>query len=248
MSYFKPIAAIGFFSGPLLLAFSAEAQSTGSVFGPSVRATDRSIEYRGAVVPEEDGDESKIDHRLHYQHALNDGLRLRAIVKGSSDGGDDLIYDYFQTELQWQYQEKTDSGYAAALRFDGRLTDEGRGSDQLGLNWTHNWQLGDGWSVRAIGLTDYNLDEDADDGLFIETRGALYRKLSNGVRLGAESFIDWGGTDTGFGSFNDQGHQLGPVVSFAPAPGWSLQARALFGLSDGADDADISVFLTRRFD
>ena len=80
-------------AGSLLLAPAALAQNVGGVFGPGVRDGDRSAEYRGAFVPEEDGRDSRSVHRLHYQYALNDSVRLRGVVQGSDVNSSSLEYD-----------------------------------------------------------------------------------------------------------------------------------------------------------
>lgn len=236
----------GFTFGGLPLA--AQAQNVSSVFGPTVNAGEREAEYRLGILPGEDGADTEYAHRFHAQYAFNDALRFRAITEISSgDTGDaDLEFKYVQGELLWQYEESGEDGYAAAFRFDYRLNEGDDRADQFGANWTHQWALPNDWRFRAILLFDVDVGEDARDGLFIDTRMSLTRRLSNGLRVGVDSFNDYGDTDRGFGSFQDQSHQLGPVVSGSIGEvEWFFGP--LFGISDGAPDTDIQFTLTRAF-
>lgn len=231
-------------------AMSAHAQNVSSVFGPGVDPGERAIQYRLGIEPGEDGGDTEYAHRFHGQYALNDAVRLRAITQVSSgDTGDgDLEFDYVQGELLWQYQESGADGYAAGFRFDYRLNEGDDRADQIGANWTHQWALANDWRFRAILLLDVDVGEGARDGLFVESRMSLTRKLDNGLRIGLDSFNDYGDTDSGFGSFQDQGHQLGPVISGdLGGTGWEWFFGPLFGLSDGAPDTDIQLRLGRAF-
>ena len=60
----------------------------GNVFGPSVRADDRSAEWRYLAAVDEDGSWSQ-GTRLHYQEALNAAWRLRGVVQAVAAPGED---------------------------------------------------------------------------------------------------------------------------------------------------------------
>lgn len=230
-----------------LCAGPATAQTVGGVFGPEVDAGERSWEWRSAFVPGEDGADDSHTHRLHYQQALNGSVRLRGIVQGSTGDRDRLEFNFVQAELLWQTVERTEGGYSSAFRFDARLNEGDDRSHQLGANWVHQWVFGEGWRIRGLVLLDADVGARARDGLFVETRLGLSRRLENGLRVGITSFNDYGNSDAGFGSFDEQEHRLGPVFSGGFDEGWSWYAGALLGLSDGADDVDLQVRLTRDF-
>lgn len=227
---------------------AAQAQTVGGVFGPTVNAGELEVEYRLGVELGEDGDDTEYAHRFHAQFAFNDSLRFRAITDfGSGDTGNaDLEFRYVQGELQWQYEESGEDGYAAGFRFDYRLNEGDDRADQFGVNWTHQWALSNDWRMRAILLFDVDVGERARDGLFVETRASVSRRLTNGLRIGVDSLNKYGGTDSGFGGFQDQSHQIGPLVTGSIGDvGWYFGP--LFGLSDGAPETDIRFRLTRDF-
>lgn len=227
------------------ISMSASAQTTGTVFGPDVNADDREFEYRiAAGYPDSDG-KADFAHRIHYQQALNDTLRWRALASWSDGAGADFEFDHVQAELVWQLVERTPGGYSTALRFDGRIAEGDDVPHEIGVNWTNQWRLNEEWRVRALLLFDRDVGPRSDDDWIMETRASVYRSLDNGLSVGLESFNEFGGVDAGFGGFDDQAHQLGPVVSGDLVAGVEWSGGVLFGLSDGADDLDFMLRLTR---
>lgn len=238
---------LGLGLGSVFLAPTALAQTTGTVFGPEVDPDDKSAQLRVSFVPGGGLEDAEIAVRAHYQAAINDKFRWRAIVAGSDRTTGDWEPDYIQGELLWQTLERTDAGYSNGLRLDVRVQEGDERAHQIGGNWTNQWVLDGGWRVRALFLVDVEIGDRRRDGLFVETRAGISRRLENGMRVGVESFNDWGNSDAGFGQLKDQEHALGPAVSFPLEGGWSLAGFALFGLSDGADDSDFQVRLTRDY-
>ncbi|MEQ8405759.1 MAG: hypothetical protein RKE49_11730 [Oceanicaulis sp.] len=229
------------------LAFTgaARAQTTGTVFGPETAAGDREFEYRLAAGFEEAGEDAALSTRIHYQQAVNDTFRWRALASWSDPAGGDIELDHIQGELLWQIVERTPGGYSSGLRFDARVSEGDDVPHEIGVNWTNQWVSGD-WRVRALLLFDRDVGPQADDDWILETRASLYRSLDGGLSLGLESFNEFGDLDEGFGGFDDQSHQLGPVVSGDLVYGVEWSAGVLFGLSDSADDQDLMLRLTRE--
>jgi len=231
----------------LIASPAALAQTTGTVFGPSVNAGDRAVEYRLGVEWNESGDAPDLAHRFHIQHSFTDALRWRLIASWSDRTGRDLEFDHVQGELLWQIIETTPRGYASALRFEARISGGDDTPHEIGVNWTHQWRLNEDWRLRALVLVDRDVGPDAEDDWIVETRASLSRRLGQDYRITLESFNEFGGVNAGFGAFDDQSHQLGPVLSgsFSPTVDWS--AGVLFGLSEASPDQDLVLRLTRPF-
>ena len=230
----------------LSFASSAAAQTVSSVSGPEIDAGERELEYRLGAAFGDRADDADLAHRLHYQQAVNDRLRWRArlVWRDPADGGPAL--DHVQGELHWQWLERTPSGYSSGLRFNARAAVRDGQPDEIGASWLHQWSLDRGWRVRALASLDRELGAGASDDWFLETRASLYRSFNDGLALGLESFNDFGAMGVSFGSFDEQSHQLGPVVSGEIRTAeleWSIGV--LFGLSDGADDQDLMLRLER---
>ncbi|MGJ3230189.1 MAG: hypothetical protein ACFE0P_00145 [Oceanicaulis sp.] len=229
----------------LALAGGAAAQTTGTVFGPETAAGDREAEYRVAAAFEESGGDASLSQRLHYQQAINDSFRWRAIIAWDDPAGGDVELDHVQGELLWQIVERTPGGFSSGLRFDARVSEGDDVPHEIGVNWTNQWVRGD-LRVRALVLLDRDVGPRANDDWIVETRASLYRSLENGLSVGIESFIEFGGIEAGFGGFGDQSHQLGPVLSGDLVYGVEWSAGVLFGLSDGADEQDFVLRLVRE--
>ena len=232
----------------LLLSGAAGAQTTGTVFGPETALGDREWSYRIAAGLEDSGGEAGFAQRVHYHQAVSDSLRWRALASWADPVGGDVELDHVQAELLWQIIERTPSGYSSGLRFDARVAEGDDVPHEIGVNWANQWVFDGGWRVRALLLLDRDVGPRANDDWIVETRASLYRSLDNGLSVGLESFNAFGGIDAGFGGFDDQAHQIGPVVSGDLTDRVEWSAGVLFGLSDGADEQDFMLRLTRPLD
>lgn len=227
-------------------AAGASAQTLGTVFGPNVDPGDREVSYRFAVESADGLDEDlAFGQRLHYQQALGEALRWRALIAYDDPVGGDLELDYVQGELLWQFIESGPGGWTSALRFDGRIREGDDLPHEIGLNWTNQWALPGDWRVRGLILVDREVGARSEDDWFFETRASLSRRLASGPRITLEMFNDFGGIDAGFGDFDDQSHQLGPVIGTGLGDSWEISGGVLFGVSEAAPDQDFVLRLTR---
>ncbi len=221
----------------------ASGQSLAGVFGPGVREGDRSVQVRTAYSPDASGDRSA--HRIHYQHAVSDAHRWRLVVAASERPGQALQVSELRGEWQWQYRETRDN-YAAAVRFDVLLNAQDSAPNRIGLNWTHQVELGSGWRLNAVAMAGQQIGDESRGGATLEGRAHLSYAVSDRVRAGVESFNSLGNVRD-LGDFDDQRHTVGPVAVIRLNEMWSSQVGVLFGASDSARDADFRLWLGRRF-
>ncbi|WP_421789256.1 hypothetical protein [Hyphobacterium sp.] len=234
------------FAAFCLLASPSLAQNVSSVFGPNVDQDDHEAEFRIGAAPNSQ-DEWRYNSRLHYQRALNDSVRLRGIIQYTKPANGDLELRFIQGELLWQFLEETPGGHVSAFRFDARLAEGDNTPHQFGANWTHQWSFGEGWRLRGIALLDVDLGPGRSDGVFVGARSSLTRRLPNGLRTGVEYFGEFGNTEAGFGSFDQQEHSVGPMLSGPLNDKWGWYAGVQIGVSDGANDQDWQFTITREF-
>ena len=226
-------ALLAFMAGPL------HAQNTGGVFGPVVNDLHRAYEYRISYDPDVDS----FAHRLHYQHSLDSDRMWRVIAQGrKSEGATSHEFDFVQGELFWQITPD-EAALQQGLRFDLRYRDGDR-PGTAGINWTHQFPLTNGWRGRAILLTAVDFGENRREGLLLQTRAQLARSVGAAGQVGLEMFSGYGSTDD-FPSFDDQSHQLGPFFSLEVAEEVSMYGSALFGLSQGAPDTNLAIWVTK---
>ncbi len=215
--------------------------NTTSVFSPEVKAGSQAVEYRASYVPDDGPIDSFFAHRLHFQHALDDTWRVRLIGSQNRRGDNSLTYNYTRLEIQQQYIESEEHGWDAALRYEIQISDRGNRPDRFRLAWTAKWDINDLWQLRGNLMLGRQFGDNAGSGILVETRSQITRKVG-AVRLGMEMFNDMNRT-TNWGSWDDQEHQIGPVVKYK-AGDLSIFGSYLFGASDRAADDNFRLMLT----
>ena len=225
-----------FAAAVLMWSFSAAANNTGGVFGPTVNEGHRSAQFRTAY-----DDDHRLANRLHYQSALDDDFMWRIVgqLRKSNDRTTD--FDYLQGELFWQLPDAGE-GWRQGLRFDLRYRNDDR-PHQLGLNWMHEWDIAADWSTRFLLLTTAQFGDNDRAGLGLQARGSVTRRLPQRQSLSMSWFSDYGTTaDTRSGS--EQVHQLGPTYEFNATARWRVLIGALYGVTDATPDYTYRVWLT----
>lgn len=234
---------LGFFIS-LLLSSQVLAQNTGGVFGPVVNADHKALQYRITLDPDNAAGETGLAQRLHYEQSINSKVMWRVVGQLRKTAASDTDFDFVQGEVFWQITPD-DQDYQTGLRFDARYRGDNR-PEQFGLNWMNQFKLGGGWSARALALTAVQTGNNSADGVFLQTRGNLYRKIDGGHTIGFELYNNFGNSEN-IGSFKDQGHTIGPFVSTPIGNGVSLYGGALFGLSEAAADTELRFWVTKGF-
>lgn len=225
-------------------AFPAVAQSTSGVSGADVKAGDNSFEYRAAFSPEDDGKDEGFAHRLHFQHSFDDSWRARIIVAQGKRGAEALTTQSVSIEILRQFleSEKT-GGWDSSIRVDGTIPVEDGRPGRARIAWLNGVELDDHWETRANIYFSREFGDLRKAGVAIETREELTYKLKSGVRIGAQMLNAYGTTDH-FGSFDQQKHQLGPVIKGKAGKRVKYEFSTLFGLSRAASDADFRFFVS----
>lgn len=221
------------------------ASNTSGIHGPGVKADDRSMQLRLALSPsDESGEQDNWAYRLHYQHAFNDELRGRIILQYRDRGN--FQYEYIRGELLYNFKKKADDGrWSSGVRFDIRQR-RSDNPEMFAMNWTNQWDLSNGIRVRGILIGAWEFGSDrAFSGTEIETRGSISKKLQGGLTVGVEMFNDFGRVGD-FGSFNNQSHQIGPMVG-GSLGGLKYEIRYLAGVSNGSKDHNFGLRFNKAF-
>lgn len=213
--------------------------TTSGVPGPGVTAGDRSIEYRASYRPDEGPRPGVFTHRLHYQHALDDSRRLRVIAQHGKTDVSDWELRYTRLEYQWQYRERDDNGRSSGLRFDLQLVEGDDEPHFAGVVWTTEFPLG-GATTRLNAFVRKQFGDRAASGVNLATRAEIAVNV-DGTKLGLQLFNGYGSSGN-VGSFDEQRHQIGPIVSRRFGR-WQVFASYLTGLSDSAPDGAFRLFI-----
>lgn len=224
------------------VALSCCAQNTGGVFPPFVNSGFKSLQYRVAVDPESAMGEASVAQRLHYMQAINDDLQAVVFVGSRQTATSDFDFDYVHAGLFVDLGEDGEK-YRTGIRFDVRLRDGSR-PNHIGVNWMNQYYFENGWTARAVLLTSVQLGNRANNGLNLQTRWQLGKRLQSGQGVGLEMFSFFGSTDN-LGSFNSQNHSAGPTFTQPLGSEWAVFGGVLFGLSDAAPDSQYRLWISR---
>ncbi len=219
-----------------------QAQNTSNVFSPDVNAGAQAAEFRLAFDPGNDSYAS----RIHYQYGFNESLRMRLIAAFAREDGQALETDHLRWETQYQFLEDEQSGWDAALRLGVQLADGDDRPSRVRLAGTGKWGLSESWEFRLNLLGGVQVGPERGDGLFLEARSRLAYRLTETTKLSLDLYSDLNST-ADFGGFNEQEHQLGPLLQVDLGNGFDLNLGALFGVSRAASNQEYRLHLIYGF-
>ena len=242
-------ALIGSAFGAVLLSSPAGAQSlTGNVGSAAINQGERAVESR--IGFDSDGNAA---FRFQVEYAFTDWYQLRVI--GAFSRPDDGDWNYSATTLenwfQWREEAEDASGFNGGVRLGYTFSDDD-GPDEVALRLTVTDNFADGWEWRANPIGEIETGNGGADGVFLQTRAQLSRSLglsafgSSEQRLGVELFSEYGNSED-IPAFDEQAHQLGPVLKAEWDNGVYIQTGARFGLTDASDDSSFRLSLGREF-
>ena len=227
----------------LTLPCLTHAQNTGGVFGPVVNAGHKSFEYRLTHQAGQNGEEDGLAHRLHYKQAINSSLMWRVVGQLQRSPDSEFDPTSLRGELYWQITpdgQKWQTGF----RFDATLR-KGHRAESLGVHWTNQVALSDTVWARFIVLTSAQWGDRASNGIGIQTRDALAKKIGKKT-IGMELYSQYG-TTFHWRKTDQQVHQIGPFVSI-PMPGKSsLYLNWLGSLTEASGGHQFRVRIGRTF-
>jgi len=229
----------------LFLSMASVASNTSGVMGPNVKKGEKSAQIRLALSPSDEySQQDEWAYRAHYQRAFSAQLRGRIVLQYRDSGV--RMYEYVRAELLYNYKKKDPGGiFSSGLRFDLRQR-RGDNPEEFAINWGHQWDLNNSFRVRAtvIGAWEFGSDK-AASGTDIETRFSVSTKIDNGLTVGLEMFNGFGKVGE-FGSFNDQSHQIGPMLGGSIGD-IKYQFRYLAGVSNGSGDHNFGLRFNKSF-
>jgi hypothetical protein len=218
------------------------AQHTGGVFPPVVNPDTHSLQYRISIDPNDAAGKTSITQRMHYLNALNDDLMLIVFTGLRQTQETDFDFDYVHAGLFFDLGEDGQK-YRTGVRIDLRARDDNR-PNHVVLNWMNQYSFDNGWRARLVLMSNIQFGDWARDGVFLQSRWQLAKRLDSRRSVGLEMFSFYGSTDK-LGNFNSQSHSVGPTFSMSIAPKWSIFSGVLFGISERAADSHFRFWISR---
>jgi hypothetical protein len=224
-----------------VLIFSGQIfASTGNVAGSGIREGDRSWEYRSSY-QESDVGPSAFTHRAHYQQAIDDTQRYRAIIQQGQRTGSSLELNWIRFEYQWNYQKQKPDSSGGALRFDLQFAEGDNQPHFVRAVWIKDYSAG-AWQSRFNLFVGADVGNNARSGLSLAAAAQVSRVVGD-YSIGGQYFDDLNTTGRML-SFDQQNHQAGVFVSRKFAA-WNIFASYLTALSGRAPDKELRIFFGR---
>lgn len=227
----------------------AGAQSlTGNVGSAGVTKGEQSVEGRLGL-----DDEGNAASRFHYDNALTDWYMFRLIGSFSKPDGEDWDLAGLTAEnwFQWREERADNSGFNGGLRFAYTFAQDD-GPDEAEVRLTLTDKFAGDWEWRSNLIAEMEAGDGSQGGVELEVRGQISRAVdlsalgSDDWRLGLEVFSELGNSRD-LPGFDDQAHQVGPMVKISWDNGLFLQSAVRAGVTGGADDGMVKLFIGREF-
>ena len=193
-------------------------------------------------------DDDGFDNELELSYGFNDWFLVQLSHLSGEEEGDS--YDWY-------------AGGEAAVQFE--LTDEGKYRPVTGVQISYNWHAqsehADNLEVKGllrknIGPVNnllnlafsHDIGPDSEGGIDFDIAARSTYEFNHSLGLGLEYFGEFGQIDD-MADFDEQGHLLGPIVTFEPFEGVHMHSSLayLFGISDDAPDGTLKLEVGFQF-
>ena len=240
--------------GVLLPLTSNAASSTSNVGGSTVNEGLLSTELRLGF--NEDDDSSSSDKRFrmreHVDYGFNDWYALRILTAQDKREGDNLEHQSFTIENRFQLIEKKDYGWDGGFRLSYSQSDGDKTPHEVELRLVAETAINDKWTIKHNTVIEHDIGEDSVAGISVELRHRLTRKFQSSLpyvksfELGLDMFNDFGNLRE-LSGYEEQDHQLGPVVKVSFDNGFSVQSTYRTAISSEGVDDTYGLFFQKKF-
>jgi hypothetical protein len=226
----------------VLMGHAAQAQNMGMVFSPVVNEGESTVDYRIGYQP--DGDASA--QRIQYKYGMTDRLRLGGIIQFNQNDLESFAFQFVRFEAMCQMLDEESLGIASAIRVIIEVPGRDDAPYRAGAAWSGQWDLDEYWQARGNVMVNFDFGQYRTPGLLIGGRAQISRRITRHVSVAFDYF---GGNNdfASLGNFDENLHQVGPLLALDPSQRWNLSAGVLFGVSNASPDVTYRINLQFRF-
>ena len=255
---FRPIHVLSGLALSGLAVLAADRAQAASPIGNAGTAVVNegafSVEQRMGYLFDEENprEDNRFRMRQHVDYGFTDWYAIRIVAEQNKRQDESLDFTGVTFENRFQLFERRKHGWDGSLRLIYIFGAGGGEPDEVDIRLIANAPIGENWAFRHNTIIEHEIGDNAADGFLMEFRTQLMRNIPveiDGVRrvsFGAEMFSDLGELEQP-SRFNDQDHQIGPVMKASFNNGAYLQFGYRAGLSDDAPDHLLKLFVGKRF-
>lgn len=233
--------------GIFLSVQTSYAGTTSSVGSPNVKKGETEIEFRVGFT--EDDDNSSQDERLRLRqqidHGFTDWYAGRIVLFQDDRKGNSFEHNSIRLSNRFHLLKADDYGFDFGARFEYTHADGDKKPSDALIGFYERIRFND-YDLRLNQLFTHDVGEDANNGVNLELRFQLTKKIADNHRFGIESFNDFGNL-TELSGFDDQDHDFGPVLKGKLFDRFDYETGYRYGLSDDAGDHNFKLFISQSF-
>ncbi len=188
-----------------------------------------SADTRGSYAFNDEGGDD-FTNNIQFKYGFNDKFRLSFDTDYRKRAGEDG--DFTNSDIEFRYNFFRNENTALALSGGYEFNHVGD-ADGIFTSMQGQYKTGQ-WKHQANLGVDTEIGNERGDGFDYDFRSGHYYDLET-VEVGVEYFADFGNSKDG-DSFNEQEHNIGPVVNFT-IPVGQREVDAVLGYAVGLTDA-----------
>jgi hypothetical protein len=237
-------AAIALLAGAALL-LPSEAHATKKVYNPYVDQGELEVEWKAGVTHDSDDDEQDgaWKQKLGVGYGFTDRLFIEAYGEVEREGGEDADFTAVELEAKYELTEPGEYWVDVGLLGEYEINTLG-GPDKVEAKLLLAKDVGQ-FSHTANLKLEREVGDEADDETEAGLAWSSRYRYSRAFEPGFEIHSDFGSLSDS-SSFNDQGHQFGPVV-YGQLGAFKYDVGYLIGVSDSAPDGEAKVILEYEY-
>ncbi|HML93303.1 hypothetical protein [Methyloceanibacter sp.] len=236
----RRVVAIGF-AVAVVVAGAAPASAQFYVRSPEVHKGELEIEEHGALYSGPGEDERlRHSHELEEKYGLTDRFEIIVEQVFEQPIGGDFVAEEIELGGQYELIERHGDGLGLAFRALYEWALLGGEPDEILFGPLAKYV----WGKDSVTVNTFFFGQVGDhvdiDSLELKVNWRLKRELTERWALGVEGYSEIEDLSHA-GSFDEQGHRLGPVVYYefphaAGDPEWKVAGGVLFGVSEAVSD------------
>lgn len=229
--------------GFVVLCTSTSAFATKTVTSPYVSKGEAALEWKGGYDIDDGDDEWATEASGSY--GVTDWWETEVGFEFADEADEDFEVEALVFENKFQLAPKGELYLDPGLKIEYARNLTG-GPDEIQGKLLLGKEIGKFSNLANIAI-GRELGEDSQDDMEYGFSYALAYEHSETFAYGLEWYSDFGTFDDDGDSWDEQGHQLGPVAYGELAENIGYEAGVLIGLSESAPDATLKAVLEYEF-